>query len=308
MLPIAVGTTVHDTVPVPASPYILAAGSHLSLVNVVDGFVSQFPQVHHSPTSSVDLFGDGLVSANANIISLWDFDTAKVVKSTRIRNDDVNDSMVSVRFINQNLVAAAGTNRYLNLYDVRTPNISRVYKVQTCPDNITTLRCCDDTVFCGSADGTVVSIDLRQDDLQTLKFKDPLLDFHIPSTSLMVGLHESSHVSIVNPATATVLNSYGRPGRATGKLQYHIKCAWDQQDIVCGTETGTILRFSWEPTTNMILTSPAIVVGTGVVNCVAFVGEFVVGFSEGWLHRFPRRPDLSRLQRDRDSNFHQHPL
>lgn len=197
----------------------------------------------HSPVLSLISLEQQVAAASGLSVSLWD-----AVSRARLRHLSTVGPTNCVEFVTSNLVAAAGDECQLSLFDVRSPSQNPSLAQKIALDNLYAMAVDDCSVFCGGADGNIYRIDLRNQvkDTWELPEKDAILDLKIDGARNVVAVTESGAVRCIGQQGHhyIFLKSVGE------SFSHRIKCDVKPTShggaVACGGELGLVSVFHYQ--------------------------------------------------------------
>lgn len=259
---------------IPNTDFVIAAGDDITLINTNSNHTHQLPRPHYSPTKSLHTLNSQLISSNLHIINHWDLTKGEVIKSIPIGGKEhIND----LKFINESLVVTGGNNCHMTLFDMRS--YKQVYNLKVSKDNINTIHHHNHTVYITSNDKTMVSVDLRNEQLITRTFNDPIINFQLLDDSLLLNLLQGGDLEVLNLSTNEIVNKYSV---MNNPLTYVMKFDYCHSDslVAIGTETGQIDQYGYNRLNNMLVPKSSYnIENGGIINNVKYKNGSIIGTS-----------------------------
>lgn len=231
---------------VASTNFLLTGGGNDAIVRLhnVDrgGSSVLFPREHVGSVNALDCSqtGGSFVSAGGDLVVVWD-----VVKHQKLQKLKANgkDEISACKYLSTDLVASCGSNRELRIHDLRQEQRVRpVFTTVIGEDNLTSIDYLSSNITLGSADGSLYTVDLRN---QTLT-SDRVVDGCV----LSVETHDDGCLVTAEDGSVRLWNL--EQAKCTYKLQLMLKLQYkvtstlvpdlynSTKHIFSGSETGTL--------------------------------------------------------------------
>lgn len=265
---------------IPYSPEVILGCENVKVLNTISGNLSEFPSAHHSPTTSLDVKNNSLISSNANTITHWDFQKQKVLQTMRSMNEGTNDMINDLKFANERVIVSGGDNCFINLFDLRTSK--NIYSLKVANDNINKIEVKNGIIYLTSNDGYFSHVDLRNEEIVKFKYNHAIIDFSLFENKA-INLFESGSITIVDLKEKTLLNEY----TVSKAFKYMIKMDFQLNQLVLGSEQGRILHYLYNSKVNMITKQDGFSTPSPMITHVKILDGIIIGVgNDGLLHRF----------------------
>lgn len=261
--------------------HLAVASERISMVNLINDMVVEFPQNHYAPVSCIHGLEDRIVCANDNVVSIWDATRATPTRTISVNHKGIKDRIRSVKLLNENIIVTGGSNCHIDLYDKRIGSNTPLYTLKVSTDDITCIRTQGNVVFASSNDNLILKVDLANDLISKFRFRLLITDFTIDGDTL-VQLFESGDIGIFDYKTKALRNKY----KAMNSLEYLIGCDFHDNHMICGSEKGKIVRFLYDAKINMFMSYREYSTESEIVNRVLFADNWIIGAGIGSIYKF----------------------